>query len=108
MPTTYKVLGQSAPAATTDTNIYTCPAATQTVISTISVCNRGASGTVRVFIRPNGAAVSNEHYVVFDSTVAANDSIFITIGATIDAADVVSVRASTANFSFNLFGSEIS
>lgn len=108
MATAYKVLGQSAPAATTATTVYTCPSATQTVISTISVCNRGSSsGTFRIAIRPNGATLANQHYIAFDAAIAAKDTIFITVGATIDAADVVEIFASTADFSFNVFGSEI-
>lgn len=108
MATAYKVLGQSAPSATTATTLYTCPASTQTVISTISVCNRGsASGTFRIAVRPNGATLANSHYLAFDAAIAAKDTIFITVGATIDAADVVEVYASTADFTFNAFGSEI-
>lgn len=108
MATAYKVLGQSAPAATTATALYTCPASTQTVISTISVCNRGSSsGTFRISVRPNGATLANQHYIAFDAAIAAKDTLFITVGATIDAADVVEVYASTADFSFNAFGSEI-
>lgn len=108
MATAYKVLGQSAPSATTATTLYTCPSATQTVISTISVCNRGASsGTFRISIRPNGASLANEHYLAYDAAIAAKDTLFITVGATIDASDVVEVYASSADFSFNAFGSEI-
>lgn len=109
MPTAYKVLGQSAPAATTATTLYTVPAATETVISTISICNRAASaGTFRVAIRPDGATLSNEHYVAYDAPIAANDAIFLTVGATVNASDVVTVYGSSANFSFTAFGSEIS
>jgi hypothetical protein len=108
MATTYKVLGQSAPAATTDTTLYTCPASTQTVISTISVCNRSTSGSFRIAIRPNGASISNQHYIAFDAPIGANDSVFLTIGATIGASDVITVRGSTANLTFTAFGSEIS
>ena len=43
MATTYKVLGQSNPAATTLTTLYTVPAATQAVISSISVANLTAT-----------------------------------------------------------------
>lgn len=108
MATAYKVLGQSAPAATTATALYTCPASTQTVISTISVCNRGSSsGTFRISVRPNGATLANQHHIAFDAAIAAKDTLFITVGATIDAADVLEVYASTADFSFNAFGSEI-
>jgi hypothetical protein len=108
MATAYKVLGQSAPAATTATSLYTCPSATQTVISTISVCNRGStSGTFRISVRPNGATLANQHYITFDAAIAARDTLFITVGATIDAADVIEVFASSADLSFNAFGSEI-
>lgn len=108
MSTTYKVLGQSAPAATTDTDVYTVPSATQSVISTITIANRGAAAaTYRIAIRPNGDSQANQHFIAFDASVPANDTIALTLGLTIDAADVVTVRASTANLSFGVFGSEI-
>jgi hypothetical protein len=109
MPTTYKVLGQSAPSATTNTTLETVPSATQVVVSTIVVCNRAATAaTYRIAIRPGGATLANEHYIAYDSTVAANDSTMLTIGITLGAADVITVYASTANLSFSAFGSEIS
>ena len=43
MATNYKVLGQSIPSATTATTLYTVPAATQAVVSTITVCNQAAT-----------------------------------------------------------------
>jgi len=108
MATTYKVLGQSNPSATTLTTLYTCPAATQTVISTISICNQaGTSGTYRIAVRPNGAAIAPEHYVVYDATIQANTTAAYTLGLTIDASDVISVYASASTMSFNAFGSEI-
>jgi len=109
MATTYKVLGQSAPSATTDTTLYTVPSATSTVVSTITVCNRSAvSITYRIAIRPAGASIANQHYIAYDATVAANDGILLTIGISLATTDVVTVYASTSNATFNLFGSEIS
>jgi hypothetical protein len=109
MATTYKVLGQVAPSATTATTLDTVPSATQTVVSTIVVCNRAAtSATYRIAIRPAGATLANEHYIAYDSTVTANNSTFITVGITLGATDVITVYASTANLSFSAFGSEIS
>jgi hypothetical protein len=108
MATTYKVLGQSNPSATTATTLYTCPAATQTVISTITVTNQAASsGSYRIAVRPNGATLATEHYLVYDATIPANSVTAYTLGITIDASDIVTVYASSANFSFNAFGSEI-
>lgn len=109
MPTNYKVLGQTAPSATTATTLYTVPSATEAVISTIVVCNRSASAvTYRISVRPDGASQANQHYIAYDATVSANDSTALTLGITINAADVITVYASTADLSFNAFGSEIS
>lgn len=109
MPTTYKVLGQSAPAATTDTTLYTVPAATQTVVSTLVICNRSTvSATYRVAIRVAGTTLVNKDYIAFDSPIPGSDTIALTLGLTLGATDVVTVRASTADVSFNIFGSEIS
>jgi hypothetical protein len=108
MASTYKVLAQSAPSATTNTDVYTVGSGKSAVVSTITVCNRAASSaTYRIAVRPLGATIANQHYIVYDSTVPANDTINLTIGVTLAATDVVTVYASTANFSFNLFGAEI-
>lgn len=109
MATIYKVLGQSAPSATTDTTLYTVPSATDAVVSTIVVCNRSASArTYRIAVRPAGASIANQHYLAYDVAIAANDSTALTLGITLDATDVITVRASTGDLSFTAFGSEIS
>lgn len=109
MATNYKVLGQVAPAATTDTTAYTVPAATETVISTIFVCNRGSeASTFRIAVRPNGATLANEHFIAFDVLILGSTATAITVGVTMDAADVLTVRSSSADLSFNVFGSELS
>ncbi len=108
MATTYKVLGQAAPSATTATTLYTVPAGTQTVVSTISVTNRtGGELLFRIAIRPAGEALANKHYIAYDAKVTGNDTTFITVGATLGATDVITVYASSADMSFSAFGSEI-
>lgn len=109
MATTYKTLAQSAPAATTATDLYTVGAGKSAVISTLVVANRAnTAATFRVSIRVGGAAQANQHYIAYDVTVGANDSTTLTLGITLAATDVVTVYGSTANLSFNAFGSEIS
>jgi hypothetical protein len=108
MATTYKVLGQANPAATTNTNLYTVPSATSAVCSTLTICNTGVSTLFRIAVRPAGASISNVHYIVYDTAVNANDTIFLTLGITLATTDIVTVYAGTANVSFGLFGSEIS
>ena len=108
MATTYKVLGQSAPSATTATTLYTVPSSTQTVVSTISVANRSAAEVdFRIAIRPAGESLASKHYIAYDAKVAGNDTTFITVGATLGATDVITVYAATADLTFNAFGSEI-
>lgn len=108
MATNYKVLGQSAPSATTDTTLYTVPASTQAVLSTVTVCNRGTSApTFRIAVRPDGAAIANQHYVAYDAVIVGNSTIALTLGVTLGDTDVVTVRASNGDLSFAAFGSEI-
>lgn len=109
MAITYKVLGQSNPAATTATSLYTVPTATSAVCSTVTICNQASTaGSFRIAVRPAGATLSPEHYVAYDTSIPANDVLTMTIGITLATTDVITVYASSANLSFNLFGSEIS
>jgi hypothetical protein len=108
MAKSYKVLGQSNPSATTATTLYTVPSVTQTVVSSITICNLAATdATYRIAIRPDAETLANKHYISYDSTIPANDTIGLTLGVTANAADVVTVYASTASVAFNIFGSEI-
>jgi hypothetical protein len=109
MPTTYKVLGQSAPAAATATSLYTVPADTQTIISTINVVNTHAStaDVIRIAVRPDGATLANQHYVVYGLSLSAGATFTYTGGVTIDATDVVTVYSTNGTSSFTAFGSEI-
>jgi hypothetical protein len=106
MTITYKVLGQVLPAANTPTTLYEAPAATSAVASTLTICNQGVTTAFRVAVRPAGAALAPVHYIVYDSSVNTNDAVFLTLGVTLAATDVITVQASTANVSFSLFGQE--
>jgi glucose-6-phosphate dehydrogenase assembly protein OpcA len=108
MATSYKVLGQSNPSATTATTLYTVPAATQAVISTLVVCNQASTAaTFRLAVRVGGAALAASQYLAYDVTVGAADSTALTLGITLAATDIVTVYASSATLSFTAFGSEI-
>lgn len=121
MATTYKVLAQTGSsgatgngsatlAATTNTNLYTVPSSptTSTVVSTITVCNQASTaGTFRIAVRPAGATIAAQHYVAYDTPIAANDTIALTLGITLATTDIITVYASAATMSFTAFGSEI-
>jgi glucose-6-phosphate dehydrogenase assembly protein OpcA len=103
-----KVLGQQAPSASTATTLYTVPASTETVVSSLTVANRGSSSaTFRVAVRPAGASLANEHYIYHGITIPGGDAFAATLGITLATTDVVTVWASSADLSFGLFGEEV-
>lgn len=102
-----KVLGQSNPAATTATTLYTVPSGKTAVVSTLVVANlTGTAATYRIAIRVAGAALATSQYIAYDVTVGASDSSTLTLGITLAATDVITVYASTANLTFTAFGDE--
>ena len=108
MATTYKVLGQVKPTAATLTSLYTVPASTQTVVSTLTVSSlTNDLTTIRVAVRPAGAAIEDKHYLIYNNTISGYATAQFTIGITLGATDVVSVYDTAGTSSFNLFGSEI-
>lgn len=110
MAINYKILGQVHPAGTTDTDLYTVPAATETIVSTLTITNVTASpANARVWARVNGAATAHVNAIIFDAPIAGNTTVAFTLGLTLDATDIVTVRSATGNtLTFQLFGSEIS
>jgi len=102
-----KVLGQVDTAATTVTTLYTVPDATVTTISSIVVANRtGSAITFRLSVHVAGASANDKQYLYYDKSVAANDSLTIVIGITLNQTDVLKVYASAVDMSFNVFGVE--
>ena len=99
------ILGQSAPPLTTNTDVYTVPEKTVTVVRVLVCELGGAAASYRIAVRPLGAALSNEHYVVYNRAIPANGdqhTVPIEMGAT----DVLTVWASTGDLSFTVTGVE--
>jgi len=108
MAITYKILGQDAPIATTEVDLYTVPAATQTVASSVTITNRGSTvATFRVAVVQGGGVTGPRHYLYYELPLAGYDTFIATIGVTMDTNDVVRAYASSADLTFQLFGSEI-
>jgi hypothetical protein len=107
MTNTIKTLGQVATGATTETTLYTVPALTATVISSLYVCNRGNTATTfRVSIAVGGGATANKNYLYYDVAIAGNDTFVCTVGLTLATTDIIKVFAGNASLSFNVFGQE--
>jgi hypothetical protein len=107
--TTYKTLGQAAPAATTSTDLYTVPASTSAIVSTIVISNRSsAQAAFRLSQSLTGAALTDKDYLAYDTPIPANGFVTLTLGITMATTDKLRVYASTADLSFNAFGTELS
>ena len=105
---TYKILGQSNPAATTDTEVYKVGSGKQAIVSSITLANiSGSAITYRVRIAIDDAGADNKQYLAYDSSIPANDSVILTVGVTLDADDSINVYASDTNLACNVFGVEI-
>lgn len=110
MPINYKILGQVHPSNSSETNLYTVPASTQAIVSTLTITNvTGSSASARVHARIGGAATGHVNAILFDVPIAANSVAAFTLGLTLAATDVVTVKTSGGStLTFQLFGSEIS
>ena len=109
MAQSYKILGQAHLTTTSDTDIYTVPASTETIVSTLIVANISAAATTfNIAIREDGDTLANKHYIAKDVPIAASDSTTLTLGMTLEATDVITVAAGSADaLSFNVFGAEV-
>ena len=113
MATSYLILGQSAPANTSNADLYASPTSTQSVVSTIAITNTTTSSALAtVYVRkasggvPASATASNA--LVYNQTIPAYTTQTYTLGVTMAASDVITVASSvTSALTFQAFGSQI-
>jgi hypothetical protein len=104
---TIRVFGQVAPAvANTPNDLYTVPVGKFFVASMLAICNRGTNSKCSIAIRPNGAALANQHWVYFDFPISSGGTLEGLKGMTLNAGDVITVQGASTNFGFTLFGEE--
>jgi hypothetical protein len=104
-----KVLGQSAPAAATETTLYTVPSGSSTIISTILVCNTSnAIDNFNVSVSVGGSPTDIKDYIYNGCFVLAHDTFAATIGITLGSNDVMRIYSNNGSLSFSLFGQETS
>jgi len=109
--TVYKRLGAAAGNGTiaTASTLYTVPASTATVISTITVCNTsGTAGTFSISTSTTTSFIGGQE-IVSAAAIAGNDTLAFTMGITLDTTNkYLLVSSSAATIMFSAFGSEIS
>lgn len=107
----YKILGQVAANGGEDQIVYTVPAVppTNTIVSTIIVCNRSSEDkTYQLFIRKNGAVANNAQFIAFNAPVPSYDSIALTLGLTMSVNDILTANGLDDNITFSAYGTELS
>jgi len=109
MPTAYKFSQVQGTASTsTFATLYTTPSATEAVISSIVICNQSASAiTVRIGLDTAAGTPGAAEFLVYDASVAGNDTVALTLGITMDASKYLRVSSSANTITFSAFLSEI-
>ena len=105
----YKILGQSAPADTSNADLYTVGSGKETIVSSIAVANvTGTDATYSIYVRDGGAAAADANKLVGGATAGANTTTTIGIGITLSATDVITVQSGTGSaITFHAFGTEV-
>ena len=98
------ILGQSSPAATTNTTVYTVPAST-TATFTVSICNRGSSAITARLAIASTATPTNAEWIEYDASIPAN-GVLERSGIVAQAAENVVAYVSAATASVNVYGFE--
>lgn len=108
MPTVRKTLGQTKPAATTDATLYTVPAVTDAVVSSIVVAESGgASATFRICSDAAGGTTTVVgKAIAWNVTIPANSVMTFNLGITLAAASTLVIQASTTGLTFTAYGQE--
>ena len=108
----YKILGQIQTTANVLTTIYTVPAATNTMISTITICNQSPN-TVSVNVAANvsGSAVTTRNFIVSSYSLGAAETLVLEPRVSLNVGSILSANVTGANassnISINAFGVEI-
>ena len=109
MATAYKYAQVQGTASTgTFATLYTTPASTEAVISSLVICNQSSSAiTVRIGLDATEGTPGADEFLVYDASVAGNDTVALTLGITMDASKYLRVSSSANTMSFSAFLSEI-
>lgn len=108
MANTYKPTGQANPLPSVLTDLYTVPALTSTIVSSIVICNQNSFiARYRIALAIAGAADDRAQYLVYDERLLPNETKSLTIGQAMATTDVLRVRSDLGNVSFNASGVEM-
>jgi hypothetical protein len=92
------------------TQLYVVPSGNSAIVSTVSISNlTSTAAQYRIGITDvANAAPAISEMLVYDATVAGNDTVTLSLGVTLAAGKEILVMANSPEISFAAFGSEIS
>lgn len=109
MATSYKTSQvQGTSSLTTYATLYNTGASSTAVISTIAITNTAsATATYRIGIMGSAGTPSAANWLVYDSVVAGNDTILLTLGVSLGNTQFIRVSSSANTVTFSAYVSEI-
>lgn len=109
MTTNYKILGQTAPSAGSETLNYTVPAATSTLVRSINVTNTSASAdTCNIALVTTAASsATSAQFIAYQNSIPGNSTVTIKAGYTMATGNGIRVTSTNGTSTFSTFGAEI-
>jgi hypothetical protein len=112
VPVAYKRLATTVASTTTKIVLYTVPAATQAIISSLVVTATFSTGsqTFSIYALTSSSETETTNNALgINLSISANTTIAFTEGWTLNAGETIAFVSGTASgLNFNLFGCEIS
>lgn len=110
MPTLYKNARVQGTASTsTYATLYTTPAATNTIVASIVICNTASTqATYRIAIMDSAGTPTAADFVASDTVIPANDTTGIQFGLCLSAGQVIRISSSANTVTFQAHLSEVS
>ena len=99
-----KHLGKADLSATTNTSVFTVGSGKEALVN-VNVCNRNASAVTVRLANADGSTPSNDEYIEYDYSLAANQS-FQRTGIHMQAAQIIVAYGSATNISVVVDGLE--
>ena len=99
-----KLLGKADLSATTNTSVYTVGSGKEALVN-VNVCNRNSSAVTVRLANADGSTPSNDEYIEYDYSLAANES-FQRTGLHLQAAQIIVAYSSATNVSVVVDGLE--
>lgn len=104
LPVEYRILGQAAPAAETEVELYECNAI-MAIVSALVIANISSDSNA-YNIRVGFGAVDDKQFVAFEVPVDGHDSTTLQVPISLSNGDKIWVESSDGDLSFNAFGVE--